>query len=269
MERLADKIKILCGTNILWKHMEDQIQWALPKDLHSYQNVCLLGAGLSDIGIESEPSAYSKMLYHALLSPNLLHSVRDGRSERFLRSIGFDNVANTACPTMWSLTPELLSRVPKRKARRVLTSITDYCFSPEEDLQMLRILQQEYERVTIWVQGSHDVDWCLEKIVDLKEFELIGPRIADLDAELADPDLDYVGTRLHAGIRCLNACHRTLVIAVDNRARQIGADTHLPVLERSEVGSGALERWVNHPEEVQLELPLEAIGEWKAQFARS
>lgn len=268
-ERLADKVKILCGTNIIWKNMEEQVQWALPNDLHSYQNVCLLGTGLSDVGIEQESSLYTKLLYHTLLSQNMLHSVRDERAKQYLNSIGFNNVVNTACPTMWSLTSELLSQIPKKKGRRVLTSITDYCFSPEEDLEMLKILQQEYEHVTIWVQGSHDIDWCLSQIVDLNEFELIGPSIRDLDAVLADPDLDYVGTRLHAGIRCLNKAHRTLVITVDNRARQIGADTNLPVLERSKIHSGALEQWINSPQETHIDLPLDAIEEWKSQFSLS
>lgn len=266
-EGLAEKVKILCGTNIIWKNMEDQTQWALPHDLHSYQNVCLLGVGLSDVGINQRATHYTKALYRSLLSSNLLHSVRDARTKRFLNSIGFDNVVNTACPTMWTLTPELLSSIPKKKGKRVLTSITDYCFSPEEDLEMLRILQQEYESVTIWVQGSHDIDWCLEKIIDLGDFKLIGPNIRELDAELSDPDLDYIGTRLHAGIRCLNRAHRTLIITVDNRARQIGKDTNLPVLERSEVRSGGLEQWINHPEETRIDLPLDAIREWKSQFA--
>lgn len=265
-EYLADKVKILCGTNIIWKNMEEQIQWALPKDLHSFQNVCLLGAGLSDVGIEQHPSRFSIAMYHTLLSSNLLHSVRDDRTKRFLNSIGINNVVNTACPTMWTLTPELLSGIPKRKGRRVLTSITDYCFSPEEDLEMLRILQQEYERVTIWVQGSHDIDWCLSKIIDLNDFEVIGPSIRELDDVLEDPALDYVGTRLHAGIRCLNKARRTLIIAVDNRARQIGHDTNLPVIERSEIKKGALEQWINHPQEAQIDLPKKEIEEWKSQF---
>ena len=84
-ERLADKVKILCGTNIIWKKMEEQVQWALPNDLHSYQNVCLLGTGLSDVGIEQESSLYTKLLYHTLLSQNMLHSVRDERAKQYLK----------------------------------------------------------------------------------------------------------------------------------------------------------------------------------------
>lgn len=266
LERIGGAIKLLCGTNILYTHMADQRQWALPHDLANMRDVCLLGVGMSDIGVDDQMDSYTKWFYKSALSSTFLHSVRDEMTRQRLLDIGIDNVLNTACPTMWSLTPELLSRVPKRKARHVLTSITDYCFSPDEDLAMLRILQQEYEKVTIWLQGSHDLDWCLDKIVGRGEFEMIGPDLEDLDKALRDPDLDYVGTRLHAGIRSLTRGHRTLVIAIDNRARQIGADTNLPTLERGLVDTGALERWINSPEPVELSMPWDEIGAWKEQF---
>lgn len=269
LEGIGGKVKLLCGTNILYTHMEGQQQWALPHKLSCMRDVCLLGVGMSDIGIGDGIDAYTKRFYKTILSPVLYHSVRDEMTRQRLLGIGIDNVLNTACPTMWGLTPEMLGRIPQRKAKHVLTSITDYCFSPDEDLAMLRILQQEYEKVTIWLQGSHDLDWCLDKIVDRGEFEMIGPDLGSLDAALEDPDLDYVGTRLHAGIRSISKGHRTLVIVIDNRARQIGADTNLPTLERSEISSGALEQWINHPEPVELHMPWEAIDMWKGQFAAS
>ena len=268
LEHLSGRVKLLCGTNILYTHMADQKQWALPHDLRSFDHVCLLGVGMSDIGVDDCIDAYTKAFYKTVLDGELFHSVRDEMTRQRLLDIGITNVLNTACPTMWSLTPEVQANIPVQKASCVLTSITDYSFSPERDLEMLKILGREYEKVTIWVQGSHDIDWCLDKIVDLSSYEVVGPNIEDLDRVLKRSDLDYVGTRLHAGIRCLNRGHRSLIIAVDNRARQIGADTGLPVLEREELSSGKLEEWINHPVPSDIRLPWDAINQWKDQFRR-
>jgi len=70
-------------------------------------------------------------------------------TKRKLESIGIKNVLNTACPTMWTLTEEAQRKIPVRKARAVLTSITDYAFSPEQEKKMLEILPKEYEHVII------------------------------------------------------------------------------------------------------------------------
>ena len=265
-ESVTDKLKILCGTNILYCDMYRQQQWALPRDLHSYQNVCLLGVGLSDIGINrGGATRYSKYLYDALLSPNLIHSVRDEKAKRFLNDMGFNNVVNTACPTMWGLTKELQASISPNQASTVITSITDYAFDPVLDKRMLEVLRRCYDRVAIWIQGSHDLDWCLEKTIDLAEFDLIGPDVSELDSFLDSGNVDYIGTRLHAGIRALNHGVRSLIIAVDNRARQIAQDTNLPVIERNAVDD-QLERWIRSPFHCEIKLPFEAINTWKSQF---
>ena len=268
LESMYGKTKLLCGTNILYTHMAGQEQWALPRDYRNLGDVCLLGVGMSDIGVDDDVDFYTRRFYRSVLSRHWLHSVRDEMTRQRLLGIGVTNVLNTACPTMWGLTREVQDRIPQVKARNVLTSITDYCFSPEDDLAMLEILGKHYEKVTIWVQGSHDIDWCLDKIVDLEKYEVVGPAIGDLDAVLERDDLDYVGTRLHAGIRCLNRGHRSLIVAVDNRARQIGKDTNLPVIERSDMVGGGLASWIENPVRSDIKLPWDAIERWKGQFRR-
>lgn len=78
--------------------------------------------------------------------------------------------------------------------------------------------------------------------------------------------MDYVGTRLHAGIWCLKKGIRTMIIAVDNRARQIGADTGLPVIER-DLLQNELADWINGQQETSITLPWDNIALWKNQFA--
>lgn len=55
---------------------------------------------------------------------------------------------------------------------------------------MLELLSSEYEKVTIWVQGSHDVDWCLDQIADLTQFNVIGPNIEDLNRVIETEEFD-------------------------------------------------------------------------------
>lgn len=221
LEMYPEHVKLLCGTNILYTHMADQQQWALAERLGNNRNVVLFGVGMSDIGVDDAIDAYTKKFYKTLLSDEYLHSVRDEMTKKRLNSIGIANVLNTACPTMWSLTPSKQLEISSKRSKNVVTSITDYCFDAERDRKMLELLSSEYEKVTIWVQGSHDVDWCLDQIADLTQFNVIGPNIEDLNRVIETEEFDYVGTRLHAGIRCLNGGHRSLIIAIDNRARQI------------------------------------------------
>lgn len=266
LEKHKAQLKFLCGTNIVYTHMRNQTQWALPKRVSNFRNTCLLGVGMSDIGIDDKIDSLSASFYKEILTKRYLHSVRDELTKKKLTEIGIENVLNTACPTMWTLTSDAQSRIPIRKSRNVLTSITDYAFSPELDKKMLEILKQHYEKVFIWIQGSHDIDWCLQKIVDLNQFELVGPGISQLNNILKNEDLDYIGTRLHAGIRSLNQGHRSLIIAVDNRARQIGKDTQLPVVERTNIATGAVQQWIREPRPSAIVLPWSDIDKWKSQF---
>lgn len=201
LEMYPEHVKLLCGTNILYTHMADQQQWALAKRLGNNRNVVLFGVGMSDIGVDDAIDAYTKKFYKTLLSDEYLHSVRDEMTKKRLNSIGIENVLNTACPTMWSLTPSKQLEISSKRSKNVVTSITDYCFDAERDRKMLELLSSEYEKVTIWVQGSHDVDWCLDQIADLTQFNVIGPNIEDLNRVIETEEFDYVGTRLHAGIR--------------------------------------------------------------------
>ena len=268
LEQIGSSLKILCGTNILYTCPEGQMQWAMPQRLSNIANTCLLGVGMSDIGIDSDADFYSRQFYRTVLSSSAIHSVRDSRTKDFLNGMGIQNVVNTACPTMWSLTEEVQDSIVASKSDHVLTSITDYAFDPNLDLIMLETLRRQYERVTIWVQGSHDIDWCLGKILNLEDWNLIGPDLADLDSYIEHYDYDYVGTRLHAGIRCLNGGHRSLVVAVDNRARQIGRDTNLPVVEREKDFREVLEGWIKYPQATRINIPWGSIDAWKNQFSK-
>lgn len=264
-EDVFNYLKILCGTNIIYKHMKGQEQWALPKDLSNYCGTLLFGVGMSDIGIDSRPSFYTKRFFKTILDKNLIHSVRDARTEAFFKSIGLQNVLNTSCPTTWFLTPDICKQIPVRRSKSVVTTITDYCFDPEADRFMLETLRAKYEKVYIWLQGSHDYDWCLQNLLDLSGFILVPGSLTDFDNILEQDDIDYVGTRLHAGIRALTKKHRSLIISIDNRARSMAADINLPILERKDIKQ--LPRLIESEITADITLPNNNISLWKSQFS--
>jgi len=81
----------------------------------------------------------------------------------------------------------------------------------------------------------------------------------------SESNLDFVGTRLHAGIHALNLGHRTIIVAIDNRAKEMGKDTNLPIISREDV-IDKLEGMINSEIKTEILLPKENIKRWKDQF---
>jgi hypothetical protein len=181
-----------------------------------------------------------------------------------LKAIGISNGLNTGCPTMWGLTAEHCAAIPTQKASHVICTLTDYNRDPQNDRAMLDILLANYRTVHLWLQGRDDLSYVQELGYENK-LHLISGTLAEFDAVLAQKDLDYVGTRLHAGIRALSKGHRSLIISIDNRAECIGADTGLPILPREDIPS-ALQARLRGQIETVIRMPWETIAKWKAQF---
>ena len=82
----------------------------------------------------------------------------------------------------------------------------------------------------------------------------------------ASEDSVYVGTRLHCGARFLQQGRNALIIAVDNRAAEIKKDTGLPVVLRNDFET--IRSWLEGLTDwAPINLPLDAIKQWKQQFA--
>ena len=189
----------------------------------------------------------------------------EDESQRLLK-LGITNVLNTACPTMWGLTDDKCAQIPTHKAERVVTTLTDYRSSPEQDAQMLTMLQKHYREVYVWLQAVEDYA-CLRQMDAhvTQNLHLIQPNLRDYTALLASGGIDYVGTRLHGGIHAMNMGCRSLILAVDNRASEIAKDTNLPVLPRGG-NLDVLEERICSAWETQIDLPTTAIRQWKNQF---
>ena len=181
-----------------------------------------------------------------------------------LNSMGITNVINTGCPTMWGITKELCQDIPKRKAQEVICTLTDYDRDLENDQKLLDILLLCYKKIYLWPQGIEDEEYYKELRIASKMVK-IPFGLENYDSLLEHKEIDYVGTRLHAGIRAIGKRHRTIVIAIDNRAKNIANDTGLPIVLRENIGN-LLKEKIESNFETDIQMPWDEIEKWKNQF---
>lgn len=256
------RYKILCGTNILSGKMRSYGLWKTDSDISPYRNTILMGVGFDSKSYKSD--YYTRMLFRTILDKRYIHSVRDTFSEKMLRKMGIKNVIFTGCPTMWKMDKEHCKQIPQRKAKNVICTITDYNRDYSMDKKMLEILLETYEIVYFWIQGSSDLSY-LHELGYEEKVVLIPSVLNKYDEILQQDDLDYVGTRLHAGIKAMNALHRSIIISIDNRAECISRDTGLPIILRKDIPVCLKEKIV-HDFSTEINLPWENIRRWKKQF---
>lgn len=282
--------RIIAGTNLLssdmhnyrqwnidmlsaWRMMGDSIKTTdylfhpfLSKKKFEKNKVVLLGVGWWQY--QEEPTKYTKKLLRILLDDTLLHSVRDRYTEEKLLGIGLKNVLYTACPTMWELNKEHCESIPENKADNVVCTLTYYKQDRCSDIEMIKTLTKNYKKVYLWLQSIEDYEYA-RNIGVLDKVEVIAPNLQVYKGLLSDKSisLDYVGTRLHGGILAIQNQRRSVIISVDNRATELAKDTKLPVLERKNIHDN-LESIINRNIITNIELPVENIERWKAQFER-
>jgi len=255
------------GTNLLTSNMDERNQWKLDP-FHKFfikNKVLLMGVGWWQY--QSKPNEYTKKLYKTIFNKKHLHSVRDSYTFNKLQEIGITNVVNTSCPTLWELDPELCARIPKQKAANVITTLTYYKADAELDRRMLEILTDKYETVYLWVQGLEDITYMHKIFPKSAQIKLISPTINAYNKILEDPSIDYLGTRLHAGVRALQKGVRTLIVAVDNRAVEIGKDTNLNVIKRENIEQ--MFDFIDFPYETAIALPMANINRWRDSLPKT
>jgi len=249
------------GSNLLKSKMLWHNQWKIsPFDLLLRRDCILLGCGWWHY--QKPADWYSRQLLKRILSSRYHHSVRDEYSRQQLVSAGVGNVMNTACVTMWDLDAAHCALIPKRRAPRVITTLTGYNANPAADKAVIDALLKHYEEVILWVQQPEDFPYGVA--LSNGRLKFIAPNLNAFTTFMRDNDVDYVGSRLHGGIRALQTRKRTLILAVDNRAVEISRDTNLPVTLREDIG--AITHWINVPYETRIRLPTETIQDWKQQF---
>lgn len=256
--------KFVCGSNLLMGKMNGIFrQW----DISLFSSIAANDAILVGVGWwqpNDSPNLYTKSLYRRILNKNLLHSVRDEYTKSMLKKIGITNVINTGCPTMWRFTPEFCKLLPQNKCDSVVFTLTDYMKDELRDRELINILKKNYENIYFWPQGEKDFDYLSELGCE-KNINILRSTTAEYNSFLCNHDCDYIGTRLHGGIRALQYKKRSMIISIDNRAREKKKDFNIPCIERSDLDS--LESlFINSSYSTDIRIPIESINRWKAQF---
>lgn len=258
------KYKFVCGSNLLWKRM------FIPRPTFNvnllncmpYEGCILLGVG-TDSG-QKPMDGYTKRLYRKILSNTFVHSTRDDRTKAIVESLGLRAI-NTGCPTMWGFTPEFCSKIPTHKASNVIFTITDYSRDAGRDKDMIQILKRNYAKVSMWLQGAFDEEY-LDELGERDGVRLIGPSVEAFDGALHDDDVEYVGTRLHAGMYALQHQVRSIVVTVDERVRSMKERYGINCIERDSINE--LEEYLNSNVQTNMNIDERAIDFWLGQFEK-
>ncbi len=251
------------GTNILSSKIGPRNLWRVSladADQFALTPTVTLGTGWERR--TEDISSFSEKFLKRSLSPHLLHSVRDSFTKAQLDKIAIGSV-NTSCPTTWSLTPEHCRGIDSTKSKAVLFSHTAWLPGQEADGQLMRVLLDSYDQLYFFSQMREDLDYAKSVAWDEK-ISIVPPNLKAYDAFLKDTQVDYVGSRLHGGIRALQHGRRALILAVDHRAREIASDTGLPVIARDDIA--ATRAWIEEAPPLRIRLPEAAITAWKQQF---
>ena len=75
---------------------------------------------------------------------------------------------------------------------------------------------------------------------------------------------DYVGTRLHGGVYAMRHGRRSIIIAIDERAREINASNHLNCIDINDIP--LLSDYINSAIETNVAMDFDSINKWKEQF---
>lgn len=266
LQQLAGCDLILVGgTNLLSSRMSIRnrsSQWAINAwDALRIRRAVLLGVGWQSY--QSGVTLLARIDLRLALSSKMPHSVRDAYTHNQLAAAGFKNVINTGCVTMWPFVDFDFATIPSAKADHVLVMLTDYDKNPESDRALLGALAHYYHKVLAWPQGAEDERY-------FRELDFVGVMLErsldGLDELLRSSiNFDYIGTRLHGGIRCLLNRRRSLILEIDNRAAEIARETGLPTARRGDIAR--IEQWIKEPSSLRITMNSDAITRWRTRIS--
>ena len=220
----------------------------------------LVGVGA---GASEKRNWYTRKLYRKVLSHDYYHSCRDKRTKLYIeQELGLKAI-HTGCVTMWMLTPDFCKQIPETKSERVVFTLTSRVFD-ERDQILIDTLKSCFKEVYFWPQGMNDYDY-LQKYKNIEDIRILPATKKAYDDFLSQNDTDYVGTRLHGGVYAMRHKRRSIIIAIDERAREINKANNLICIEKDEIKS-QLAVLINSSFPTRIEMDYDAINRWKAQF---
>lgn len=257
--------KFVCGTNLLAKDMKKRKNMWNIHMLDSYFISDFILVGVGTDGTEKIKNNYTKRLYNKILSHDYIHSVRDEKTKQFLESMGFRAI-NTGCTTIWPLTLEHCKKIPVKKADEVVFTLTDYGRNINADKELLQIIDAFYQKIYFWPQGIFDMKY-LCSISDnnfLEKINIISPSLDAYNSFLESHKCDYVGTRLHAGIKAIQKLKRAVIIGIDNRSKDMSKTYGFKYLPRTNLSE--LRNIINSEFITRINLDRQKIENFLKQF---
>ena len=255
------------GTNALTSNIfKDRYIGFSIKNLVYFKRLSLLGVGWWQY--QDKPNFFTRLFLKRALDSSITHSVRDSYTKEKLACIGIRNVLNTSCPSTWKLTPKHCTMIPLAKSNSVLFTITDYNKNHNHDAAFIKLLQSSYSELFFWPQGEGDLKYFNDLDISNKsDVNVIPPNLKSLDEVLVNNELDYIGTRLHAGIRALQFKKRSLILSIDNRSIEIAKDINLHLSPREDLRK--IEFFIKNNIDTLIKIPNSEIQRWKNQFLDS
>lgn len=254
-------LKFIGGSNILCKNLlthypQWNINWFNCKPL-----VGSIGVGVG-AGAGDHSNWYTRKMYQRVLSHDFYHSARDQRTKEYIEGLGLKAI-NTGCVTMWKLTPEFCRTIPTSKSSQVVFTMTSRNGINQKDQFLIDTLVSNYDKVFFWPQGINDYQY-LQRFDNIAHIQVLQASKQDYDDYLSASDTDYVGTRLHGGVYAMRHGKRAIIIAIDERAREINKANHLNCIDTNEINQ--LPQLINSDIETRVTMDFEAISRWKSQF---
>ncbi len=262
--RACDKAdyKFICGTNIIkYSLLRLAPDWNINYfNCKYYKDSICIGCGCETNAKRLD--LYTKLMYKKIFSKNYIHSVRDERTKVFLEELGLKAI-NTGCPTLWSLTKEHCAKITEEKSNKVVFTLTDYKKDRKVDQELINILKRNYKDIYFWVQGSEDLEY-FNSFDNIENINIVAPKLEAYKKLLIENDIDYVGTRLHAGIYAIRNGRRSIILAIDNRARDMSKTYNLNTIDKNDIDK--LETKINSKFKTNVVIDNEKIEKWKSQF---
>ena len=257
--RDADEV-VVSGTNLLADNMRFRSPWQWAR-----KDVELTRGKLTTFGVgwwQYQRGGIDPLSARWLrsLSSGRPWAVRDEYSASRLAAAKV-SALHTSCPTLWGVESQ---RLPSGE-RRVIATFTDYNQDPLADRRLVELLEARFDEVLYWPQGPGDERYLRSIAGD--DVRLIPPELAAFDAELRVPSTAYVGLRLHGGIRAMQQGVPTLILSIDNRAREISRSVGLLAPSRHALDRVAA--LLDAHETAALRLPCTQIDAWRGQWVAS
>ena len=254
-------LKFIGGSNILCKNLLNyypqwNINWFNCKPI-----VGCIGVGVG-AGAGEKSNWYTRKMYRRVLNHDHYHSARDERTKEYLEGLGLKAI-NTGCVTMWKLSPDFCKAIPTTKASKAVFTLTAGKDFLVQDQFLIDTLIREYETVYFWPQGMFDYDY-FKSLNNIQDVKVLSASKAAYDDFLSNNDVDYVGTRLHGGIYAMRHGRRAIIIAIDERAREINKTNHLNCIDVKDIEQ--LPELINLEFETRVVMDYQAINRWKSQF---